>query len=123
MKKEPSYVKVGAAEAEASVWEVLEWWEKRRWNFTILLFALQAMIIYYRYAFTRFNIWDSIFESTLFVIGAQVAYCAGWGIELLLRYYFPTIRFNSILRYTLWGLGIFLILLLTAPIYRGYSYF
>ncbi len=53
MKKEPFYVKVPTTNAEASVWEVFESWEKKRGLYTLILFALQAMIIYNLYAYSN----------------------------------------------------------------------
>lgn len=68
--------------------ESVKWWEKKRILYNVILIGFALVFAFAKNEFPNTN-WS--IESTLsicvWIFGANIFYCGGWGSEVLLKYY------------------------------------
>lgn len=98
--------------------EILSWWEKRRLWFNLLIVAIQFLVTYSMpIGLENFGMNEAIVLSIFYLIVANICYCLGWGIEILLWYYFKSYKASVTFRLALFSLGLAFSALLTYFVY------
>jgi hypothetical protein len=86
--------------------DTLRWWETRRIWFCLVVIAMQSLMVW--------TYWDAILDtgvqlaivlSSIHLFLANVCYCAGWGFEFILAYYWKSNQPRLGLRRALFVLG------------------
>lgn len=93
---------------------IVKWWEKRRKWYALIMVLVQSFLFYqYWDGISNFGIEAAFIFSVIFFLLANVCYCVGWGIEILLAYYFKSYYQRATLSYILFILGILFSLVVT----------
>lgn len=101
-----------------AIWEGIEWWENNRLLYNILLIALEVFLMTTYWVGTkRFGIGNSIVQSLLYTIAANVFFSMGWGLEVWVRYHFNGYYIGKKARPIFLVLGIIFSLILTWELY------
>ena len=97
---------------EQLLWKALEWWESRRLRFNMIVGGIGLLVLIIGY-FPRMGMVGTIgpfaFMVITYGITCNIAYLAGWVLELLLQYYFK-VQMSEIVRNVLFSLGTFVAL-------------
>ncbi len=69
--------------------ELLRYWEKRRpyFNLVVLLIITIGWMVRSDVPNTKTST-ETLVSAGIWIVGSNLCYCAGWGIELLFIYYF-----------------------------------
>ena len=103
---------------DKSFFEGVAWWEKRRLIYNIILISLEVLIMLYFWEGTEiFGIGPAIFQSFLYTLVANAFFCAGWGLEIFIKYYFGGKFIGDGFRTVFFILGISFSILLTCLSY------
>jgi hypothetical protein len=100
--------------------QVLKWWEQKRLWFTLSILAVQLFFMIMNGESTaEFGIISAIVGSLAYLFVANLLYCIGWGIELLLVYYLKINTKNSTGRVIVLVSGIVFSMYLTTLVYSS----
>ncbi|MFK8104057.1 MAG: hypothetical protein AB8G15_16100 [Saprospiraceae bacterium] len=93
-------------DTEINFFAPVRWWEKRRllYNF-IFVGVIVLTMITFSVGVERYGISTAVIHTLIVVLIANAFYSVGWGLEILVSYYFPATRFNSTLRMVFYLLG------------------
>ena len=100
----------------SEVKEMIQWWEKRRVIYNIIIIGLSVFLIY--------DFWDYpwrrivgghiiIFDAFKFIFIANAFYTLSWGVGALAYYTFKYTGLSNIGRWILFSLGTFFSIILT----------
>jgi cytochrome bd-type quinol oxidase subunit 1 len=91
---------------DQSILDLIQWWEKRRLLYNIIVGLVGSAAVFFMLERNHYIFSSEVllFIVLPFGIFANIAYLAGWVIDLLLRYYFK-IRLSLASRKTLYWLG------------------
>jgi hypothetical protein len=72
---------------------IMRWWEKKRLIFNLIILSIVILAIgtcFYQRPNSLARVFDIPFftQSLFYFIFINVCYCAGWGVQLLVYYYF-----------------------------------
>lgn len=88
--------------------EMILWWEKKRLIYNVLIIGLSIFLMYDFWDYpmrsiigTRQIVWNTI----VFVLGANLFYTSGWGLGVISHYLFKTNGLNNTGRWILFVLG------------------
>jgi len=74
---------------ENKIFEIIKWWERKRLFYSISLIpicALRYLIVMETLSFNEIFNW--LLLSAIWIFGANIFYCSGWVIEILVLFYF-----------------------------------
>ncbi len=93
-------------DTERDWYEPVSWWEKRRllYNF-IFVGVILLIMIAFRVGVELYGISDALIDTLIVVLIANAFYTVGWGLEIMVSYYFPAMRFSPTVRMILYLLG------------------
>ena len=98
--------------------EIVDWWEKKRLSYTILVIATEVILMTLYWEGTKnFGIQNAIFQSFLYTLAANFFYTLGWIVEIFINYYFRRLRTNSNFRLILFVIGTLFSIILTYNMY------
>lgn len=67
----------------------VQWWEKKRLIYNLFLIGTQIiMMLSYSSGTMQYGLENAIIDSLFVAVIANGFYCIGWGLEILVRYYF-----------------------------------
>ena len=88
---------------ENQLWNAITWWESRRLRFNMIVGGLGMIVLLLSLGSTTFY-GATFFIAFWYGLGSNIAYLAGWVLEILLYYYF-SIAMKETMRTALFGLG------------------
>lgn len=100
--------------------EAMEFWEKKRLLYTVLLFSVEILVMmYYSQGTLEYGLTVGIVHTIIVNLIANGFYCLGWGSELLLTYYFGDVRWSNGFRWLIFVLGTSFSLILAFAAYSA----
>ncbi|NOQ71746.1 MAG: hypothetical protein GQ574_07090 [Crocinitomix sp.] len=93
---------------QSVVKDAILWWEKKRWIYNLLIIAVTSLVVYDFWEFPMRGIIGGnqiVFEAFLIVLGANLFYALGWGLELTAHYILSSKCLHPIARWSLFILG------------------
>jgi hypothetical protein len=104
--KEQELLDDGFDDENANLLDAVQWWEKKRILYNILLFSLELLLVgIYWDGMMLFGIGSAIIGIISHNIVANMFYTIGWGIEILFLYYFKIKSFGNV-RFALYIMGV-----------------
>ncbi|NVK65416.1 MAG: hypothetical protein HWE22_12565 [Flavobacteriales bacterium] len=103
--------------------DIIRWWERKRILFNVLQVGIVLFVLFFFYNGSSISAIlrsEFIFQSLLYFLFVNFCYSAGWGVHLLLYYYFKTKDTSHILDIVLLILGSLFTSLVT---FQGYYMF
>ena len=105
-----------------AVWGVVTWWEGRRLRYNLIVGGV-GVLIFVMIAIVNLHMREVLISIGIlgffYAIAANLLYCLGWGIEILLRYYLK-IELPLFLRSMLYWMGVVVSLL---PLFIFFLFF
>ncbi len=96
----------------------LTWWERRRPYYNLFLIGMIGLMVWQLLPRVNYYGWQLVlFWSILYVLAANVFYCLGYLLPLLLKYYLGRDFGLATLADINFNLGVIISLLLTSGIY------
>jgi hypothetical protein len=111
------------------LFEPIRWWERRRvWYNALLILVVFLAMTKYAEGVLNYGVSDAIVHSVIVCAIANVFYSVGWGIEVIIMYYYSDeFRMKSGLRMTFYVLGVLFSMALAWEMYsntlRAYAYY
>lgn len=98
----------------------VRWWEGKRilYNIVLACTELFIMVNYYRETI-NYGIENAIIETIAVNLIANIFFCLGWGLEIMLYYYLKAYTLSNTSRWVLFLLGILFTVLLTLFAYSN----
>ena len=92
--------------ADAKFIPIIRWWESKRllYNGILLVFGL-TLIVFNLWVFKQLSTEDWVLGLCMVGLGANLAYCLGWGFELMLAYYLD-FYLDDFKKWVLWLSGV-----------------
>lgn len=113
MEKE-EILDIGLSLNNENVTHLIKWWESKRLSYNLILIVVEIMVLVANWRGTlNMGIPLAIFYCILYNSVANAFYTIGWGIELWIKYYFPSFNLGKNTRLFLLIAGIFLSILVT----------
>jgi len=104
---------------DSSMLNSVRWWEKKRLMFTIILLVTEVVMMSTNLQGTiEFGISNAIIGSIAYIIAANGFFCLGWGLEVLVKYYYNGKNFLEQFRWFFLIIGILFSCLYTVIIYH-----
>ena len=105
--KEQELLDDGFDDENANLLDAVQWWEKKRLWYNVLIFGVELLImIRYWQGTMSFGIVEAIIGTIANNIVANMFYTIGWGIEILILYYFKIKSFGNSARLFLYTIGV-----------------
>jgi len=93
--------------------EIIQWWERKRLIYNIVLITISIAGLFLKSEVPNSVLTiNSFIVLLIWVIGANAFYCAGWGIEIFIFYYFKIIPLKRY-RIILFAMGILISIIWT----------
>ena len=101
-----------------SLFVSVKWWEKKRWVYNVILVGVEIIMMLIYWESTKwFGIGESIIWSFAFTLVANIFFSIGWGIDILVKYYFKKDIFSEKTRFIFFVLGLLFSIFLTINMY------
>lgn len=98
--------------------EDLIWWEARRPYYNLFLVAMIGLMLWQLFPMARNYGWPgTVFWSGVYILAANVFYCLGFLLPLLLKYYLKTDFGLPTMASIVFNLGVIVTLLSTSIVY------
>lgn len=107
---------------------IMRWWERKRLLFNLITLGI-IMLVVIPFTISHVDGYSHILngpfiiQSLLYFVFINLAYCAGWGIQLLGYYYFKIQYDSNALDYVLFIIGSLFTGLVTHEGYTEYLYY
>ena len=102
----------------------VKWWEGRRFLYNLIIIFCEIIMMFLFWKSTqKFGIGKSIFWSVLYTIAANVFFSMGWGIEILVEYYFKESQWIEKYRDAFLVMGILFSIFITIVLYKQSLHF
>lgn len=100
-----------------AVWELVTWWENRRLRYNLIVGGVGGGIFIIA-ALDNLHIIEVLISIGIlgffYAVAANLLYCLGWGIDILLRFYLK-IELSLFLRSILYWMGVVISLIPLFP--------
>ncbi len=106
--------------SDSVVMELIHWWERRRIPYTILLILIVVYLVIvaqYEHPQRTYIRLEFIVVTLIYLFFANLFYCLGWGIPLIIYHYFKVKPTTKSVRLILFTMGVVLSVFVTLIFY------